>query len=191
MVIDYIEYGLLNGGIAMTDALVWLGVMVVCLLIEAATPLLYSIWFAIGALFTALFSFADVGAQQQVVFFLVVSLLLLAFTRKFALKFFKVSKTSTNTDGIIGKVGKVSEKLISITGEGRVLIDGLTWKAKSVSGCDIEKDTYVKILEIQGVTVIVEVAEESTNNNGSDVAVDNDTLINQLDSGDKDVTETK
>ncbi len=140
----------------MTDALIWLGVMIGFLVAEAATTQLYCIWFALGALITAFISFANMSTTTEIIIFLVLSILMLLFTRKFAVQVLKAPKTATNTDSVVGAIGEVTDKLVVITGEGRVLVNGLKWKAQSVNGEDIEAGTHVKILEIRGVTVVVE-----------------------------------
>ena len=65
----------------------WLIALVVFLVIEAATLGLATIWFAGGALVALIAAMCGAGIVIQIVLFLVVSLVLLFFTRPFAVRF--------------------------------------------------------------------------------------------------------
>ena len=56
------------------DPLLWLGILAVLLIIEAATVGLVTVWFAGGALAAAIASGAGAGAVTQWLLFLAVSL---------------------------------------------------------------------------------------------------------------------
>ena len=63
------------------DAILWLAAVVVLLVIEIATLGLTTIWFAGGALIAGIAAVAGAGRVVQFVLFLIVSLILLIFTR--------------------------------------------------------------------------------------------------------------
>ncbi len=67
-----------------TPEFFWLGLMILCLVIEAATVGLATIWFAAGALAATAASVLGVGILGQILLFFTVSLVLLTFTRPFA-----------------------------------------------------------------------------------------------------------
>jgi membrane protein implicated in regulation of membrane protease activity len=100
---------------------------------------------------------AQVGA------FIVVSLLLLIFTRPIAMKYFNVERTKTNSESLIGKQAIVTQRIDNLQGEGTVVINGQEWSARSIQpDMDIEEGAVVVVREIQGVKVIVEqTAEEA------------------------------
>ena len=63
--------------------------------------------------------------------------------------------TPTNTDRLVGHEGKTESELDVITGSGRVLLDGQSWAAKSVTGANIPVNTVVVVEKIEGVTLFV------------------------------------
>ena len=71
------------------EIFLWLGLMVVFLIIELATVGLTSIWFSGGALAALLVSLAGAGMVIQIAVFVVVSAVLVIFTRPFAAKYVK------------------------------------------------------------------------------------------------------
>ena len=136
--------------------LTWLIIAVILGAIEAATVDLVAIWFAIGAFITILPACFGVPFVFQLLFFIAVSLIILVFTRPVAKNVLRVKKVSTNADQIIGMVGIVTHSIENISGEGRVLVNGLEWSARSDDGVPIEEKEKVLIKSIEGVKVIVE-----------------------------------
>ena len=91
---------------------VWLAVFVLSILVEAATAGLASIWFAGGAFVAFLLALLDVSPVWQVVAFVVISLLLLVFTRPLARKYINRKAEKTNVlDSIIGRTAEVPEEI--------------------------------------------------------------------------------
>ena len=75
------------------EVIVWLGIMILMLVIEVATLGLTTIWFAGGALVATLLALLDVPILVQIIVFLIVSGILVYFTRPIAVK--KFNKTAT------------------------------------------------------------------------------------------------
>lgn len=75
------------GFLVISAAAVWLIILAVLLVIEIATMGLTTIWFAGGALAALLVSVAGGPFWLQMVLFLAVSILLLIFTRPWAVKY--------------------------------------------------------------------------------------------------------
>ena len=140
--------------------IVWLIILALCLLVEIATLGLVTIWFAGGALVTFFVAMVTDSLLIQVVVFLVVSLLLLFFTRPFAKKFYNSKRTKTNVDSIIGEQCKVTETIDNFNGTGTVLLNGLEWTARSKDETVIEAGVRVKVCAVDGVKVIVEKVTE-------------------------------
>lgn len=136
--------------------LTWLLIAVALGAIEAATVDLVAIWFALGAFVTIIPAAMGLPFWMQLIVFLAVSLVTLAFTRPIAINVLKVKKISTNADRIIGMIGVVTQPINNIAGEGRVLVNGLEWAARSDDGSPIAEKENVLIKEIEGVKVIVE-----------------------------------
>ncbi len=139
---------------------VWLIILALCLIVEIATLGLVTIWFAGGALVTFFVAMITDSLMIQITVFLVVSLLLLFFTRPFAKRFYNSKCTKTNVDSLIGEYCKVTEAVDNFNGTGTVLLNGLEWTARSKEETVIEAGARVKVCAVDGVKVIVEQAAE-------------------------------
>ena len=101
----------------------WLIALVVFLVIEAATLGLATIWFAGGALVALIAAMCGAGIVIQIVLFLVVSLVLLFFTRPFAVRFLNKDTLKTNVDRVVGMEGVVTEEISNLAGTGKVRLE--------------------------------------------------------------------
>lgn len=143
------------------DAMVWLAVMTVLIIIEIITVGLTTIWFAGGALVAMLIATLGGGTILQVVVFLVVSLVLLIFTRPFALNYINSTRIKTNYEGIIGKVVRITEDVDNMNGTGCATVNGQEWTVRSVNDNNkIEAGKLAKVVNIKGVKLIVDKYEE-------------------------------
>lgn len=134
----------------------WLFVVVCCIIIEASTVSLTTIWFAAGALFAWLIHIIGLGIEIQVFVFLLVSIISLVYTRPIFVEKLKIGKYKTNTDLLIGQQFKVETTIDNINNDGEVNVRGQIWSARSVDGEVIEKGELVVVKEIIGVRLIVE-----------------------------------
>ena len=136
---------------------VWLAVFVLSILVEAATAGLASIWFAGGAFVAFLLALLDVSPVWQVVAFVVISLLLLVFTRPLARKYINRKAEKTNVlDSIIGRTAIVTEEINNILATGKVTVDGMPWTARSAVAEEvIPVGTEVTVVSLTGVKCIV------------------------------------
>lgn len=142
------------------DAILWL-IAIVCLIgFEIATMGLYTIWFAGGSVVAFIFAWLGLGFWPQIISFLVVSGLLLFFTRPVLQKKLQIGKVATNADRLVGQKVKVIETIDNNNGTGRVIINGQEWMARAKNPQDVyEVDTFTVVREISGVKLIVEKAE--------------------------------
>ena len=138
--------------------LFWLALFVILALLELATINLVSIWFAIGAIITTFVSLATDNIMIHLAVFTITSILLLLLTKPFVKKIKKREVIPTNLDRVIGKVGVVTEK-IEKDGIGEVKVLGKRWSAYSDK--EIEENSKVKVLSINGVKLKVEEIKES------------------------------
>ena len=143
----------------------WLIALVVFLVIEAATLGLAPIWFAGGALVALIAAMCGAGIVIQIVLFLVVSLVLLFFTRPFAVRFLNKDTLKTNVDRVVGMEGVVTEEISNLAGTGKVSLGGNIWTARTENeGGTIPVDTVVAVLRVEGVKLIVKVKEKEGGN---------------------------
>ena len=135
---------------------VWLGIMVAAIILEAITVQLVSVWFAGGALVTALVTmFVDLDIWAQILIFVTVSLLVMVIARPLIKDRLDKQKQATNADSVVGKTAVVSEAVDNINGKGAVKINGTVWTARSEDGSPIPKGANVTIRKIEGVKLIV------------------------------------
>lgn len=135
--------------------IIWLIVFAILIIIEFLTMGLTTIWFACGAIIACLASAFGWPLWLQIIFFVVVSAVLLIFTRPIALKYFNRSRTKTNVEGIVGKQAVVTSEIDNVRATGQVKIDGMDWSARSENGANIAKDSIVTIVRVEGVKLIV------------------------------------
>ncbi|MDE5596672.1 MAG: NfeD family protein [Lachnospiraceae bacterium] len=139
----------------------WLGILVILVVIELFTMGLTTIWFAGGALVAALISIPGTPLIIQILFFLIVSILLLYFTRPLAVKYFNRDRTRTNVESLIGRQAIVISEINNIEGIGQVNTGGMEWSARSsYHNVVIPVGAVVTVLGIDGVKLIVEERKE-------------------------------
>jgi membrane protein implicated in regulation of membrane protease activity len=142
-------------------SLVWLAVLFVCIVIEIATLGLTTIWFAGGALVATILAMFQTPFAVQIVAFILVSFILLIFTRPIAVRYFNKDRIRTNTESLIGQEAVVVSEIDNLQGIGRIQIQGKEWTARTtVSGIHIPVGTVVIVRAISGVKLIVEERKE-------------------------------
>ena len=136
--------------------IVWLGLLVLFLVVEAACPLhLVSLWFAAGSLAALGVYWFSGPLWLQVTVFLLVSCALLAALWPLSKKYLTPKLTATNIDSIIGSEGFVTETVDNIHARGHAKLGAMEWTARSTSGEPIAEGTLVKVDRIEGVKVFV------------------------------------
>ena len=142
--------------IQLTEGMIWLIIAIISGVVEAITLSITSIWFVFGALVAWII--AEFGAPfiVQLVVFIIVSSILLYFTKPLLKKYLKIGRERTNADSLIGEIGIVTEEIDTIKAEGQMEIRGQIWSAKTLEDEGvIKKDSRVKVLDIQGVKLVV------------------------------------
>ena len=142
------------------EAIVWLVLMVIFLIIEAMTVATVSLWFAAGALVALLVSLIGLQVWVQVVLFFVVSGVLLACLRPLVQRHFTPKLSRTNVDAIIGTKGYVTADIDNLSAHGQVKLGGMEWSARSTHGLPIPAGTLVKVDHIEGNKAYVSPAEK-------------------------------
>ena len=143
-------------------AVYWLIGFVVFLGIEAATMALTTIWFAGGALAAFVVALLGADIHVQLVVFVVVSFVLLFFTRPFAAKYVNKNTVKTNSESLIGEKARVTAEINNEAGTGTAVVNGQEWTARSMDESKIYPvGTTIAIKDISGVKLIVcEIGEE-------------------------------
>lgn len=138
------------------DAILWLIVIVVCIAVEIGTLGLTSIWFAGGALAAFVAALLSAPGWLQIVLFVVISALLLLFTRPFAVKYINKDAVKTNYESMADRVGQVVEQIDNLRATGCVRVSGQDWTARAAVESEvIPVGREVVVQRIEGVKLIV------------------------------------
>ncbi len=139
----------------------WLVFFVIMIGIEIGTLALTTIWFAGGALVAFVLSLFGAGEELQLTVFVVVSFLLLFFTRPWASRYLNKNTVRTNVESLIGKTARVTQQINNELGTGSAVVGGQEWTARAQDPEEIyEPDTIVVIQGVRGVKLIVSRRQE-------------------------------
>ena len=140
--------------------IIWLILLVISLVIEAATMGLTTVWCAVGCLVALIMDLchADVVVQIVVMAIVtVVSFVVCIIWIKPIVDARRMGKIQpTNADRVIGHEGVVIVAIDPVAGKGQVKVDGQIWSAKC--GVSVEEGAKVKVLALEGVKAVVEPA---------------------------------
>lgn len=137
-------------------AIVWIGLIILFAVIEIATVGLTSIWFAGGSLAALLCYALGLGEIWQFAVFVAVSLILLIFTRPWALKYVKPHLVKTNYEQVVDANVCLTEQVDNLRETGTAVYKGQEWTARAYYENEtFEAGMIVKVKEIRGVTLYV------------------------------------
>lgn len=137
-------------------AIIWIALIIIFAVVEIVTVGLTSIWFAGGALAALLCNVLGLSEVWQFLAFVVVSLVLLIFTRPWALKYFKPHLVKTNYEQALDENVCLTETVDNLKGTGTAVYKGQEWTARAYDELKVfEAGSIVKVKEIRGVTMYV------------------------------------
>lgn len=138
------------------EPIYWLIAVAVLLVLEIVTLGLTTIWFAGGAFAAFIAGQCQAPLWLQILLFLVVSIILLVFTRPIVEKHLNANRTKTNVDSLAGRHGKVIEEIDNFNQTGKVMLDGMEWMARSEdANIKIMPETKVEVKEVKGAHIVV------------------------------------
>lgn len=137
----------------MSHWLIWLVIVILLGLVEAATVNLVSIWFIASGIITLFLSLFVSSFVMQFAVFVILGIVFLIATRKKLLDYQTEEDTKLNLERVIGMEGIVTQK-ITKNEIGEVKVDGKLWSA--VSNTSIKENEPVLIKGIDGVKLVVE-----------------------------------
>ena len=141
--------------------ILWVVLLGVFLVLEAATTQLVSIWFAVGALAALLAHLFGLNEIWQMALFVLVSGICLAATRPFVKKLTATKLQKTNADRCIGAPAVVTEDINKLKPHGRVKVLGNVWTARAAEDAVIPEGTVVTVEKMDGVKLIVRKKDET------------------------------
>jgi membrane protein implicated in regulation of membrane protease activity len=132
----------------------WAALAIVFFVAEVFTMGFFLVCFGIGAVAAALLAVLGVGVIWQLVVFIGVSLVALAFLRPLAVRMTTHVANPGGVDRVIGKQAVVLEEIDPHAATGRVRIEREEWRADTY-GPAIPKGALVVVIEVTGTRVIV------------------------------------
>ena len=133
----------------------WLGVMVLCLVFEAVTFSLTTVWAAVTALLMIFLCRTPLPLRWQFLIFFVITILLLVFTRPFAVKKLKLGRVATNVNSMDGQEVLVVKKITQFEKGEAKASNGVIWTAIGEGSEEIPKGTVCVISRVEGNTLVV------------------------------------
>ena len=138
------------------NVVLWIVIMVLLLVVEALTMNLTTIWLAVGALASIFFTLAGAGGVMQFGVFVVVSAVMVFFTRPLVKKYVAGKYQKTNSDSLVGRTARIIEPVNNSLETGTAFLDGKEWTVRSeVDGEVFNEGDIVVVREIEGVKLIV------------------------------------
>lgn len=133
----------------------WLGIMVLCLVFEEVTFSLTTVWAALSALLMIFLSRTGLPLRWQLLIFFLVTILLLAFTRPFAVKKLRLGRLATNVNSLDGQEVLVVKKITKFEKGEVKASNGVLWTALGEGSDEIAKGSVCKVVRVEGNTLVV------------------------------------
>ena len=134
----------------------WVGVMIACLIFEAVTFTLTTVWAAISALLMIFLSRTGLPLRWQFLIFFLITILLMIFTRPFAVKKLHLGRVPTNVNSLDGQEVLVVKKITKFEKGEVKASNGIVWTAIGEgSGAEIPKGTVCVVSRVEGNTLVV------------------------------------
>jgi membrane protein implicated in regulation of membrane protease activity len=136
---------------------IWIIIAVLLSIIEIFFPTFFAACVALGCIAAGISSYFGYGIEIQLVSFSIGTLIGLFGVRPFMLKYVhrKSIKVKTNTNALVGKIGKVIVMIDNSKNEGRVIVEGDDWRAETETDEIISAGEKVEVIEINSTILIV------------------------------------
>lgn len=134
---------------------IWIIAALLLFIVEMLTTGFAVVCLSIGCVGGAVASLLGASIEVQLLSFAVVSFVALAAVRPILKRsFYKGGeKVRTNADAMIGRRGVVCNAIDAVS--GRVIIDGVDWRAVSYDGVTIAEGEQVEVVAIDSVVLTV------------------------------------
>ena len=131
----------------------WVGILIICLVVEAFTMVLTTIWPAIASLPLIFIAKTGLPFKWQLLIFVLLTLVLVIFTRPFAVKKLKIGKDKTNVNDMEGQEVLVTKAILQFQKGEAKSKNGVLWTVTSSDGTEIPENTICIITKVQGNTL--------------------------------------
>lgn len=138
-------------------AVAWTLLGITLAILEISAPIFVFASLAVAAGGAAVAASLGVPLEGQLLVFAIVTAVVLAVARRWGRRWLAArSPFPTNMDALPGKQAQVLTAIDNTRDEGRVLLQGMEWTARSARGTPIPAETRVRVVRVDGVKLIVE-----------------------------------
>jgi membrane protein implicated in regulation of membrane protease activity len=134
---------------------VWMAAAAVLIVAEIIVPGFFFIWFGVGAAAAGIATILGVGITGQLVLLIVVSGVLLLFSRRIAKRLTRSHPSDVGADRLNRARGIVTEAIDSDLNTGMVSIEHEEWRATSAIGSPIAKGVQIEVVRKEGTHLVV------------------------------------
>jgi membrane protein implicated in regulation of membrane protease activity len=141
------------------QAVTWLILLILFVVLEAVSVALVSVWFVGGSLAALLTTFVTDNVWIQIAVFAGVSFVLLLTVRPIAAKLTgkNLNQVVSGAQTLVGKRAVVTQDIDNLASRGEVQVNGQLWSARALKDREtFGKDEVVIIRKIDGVKLLVE-----------------------------------
>ena len=142
------------------QAIGWLAVIILALVVEAMTTDMVSLWFAPGALVSMILAVFGVNFVIQVVVCIVISIALMLLAKTVFKKYLhkKADSVDTSVSSLVGREVMVTEDIDNHADRGVVKINGQLWNARMLdSHTTAQKGDKLEVVSVNGTTLICQI----------------------------------
>lgn len=134
---------------------IWIIVALVLVIVEIFTAGFAVVCLAVGCVGGAIAAACDASTEMQLLSFSITSAIALVLVRPLLKRtLVKEEKVKTNADAMVGRRGTVCNAIEGVDG-GRVMVDGVDWRARSSDGSDVACGESVEVVAVDSVVLIV------------------------------------
>ena len=139
------------------EVYVWLFVLIACLIAEAITTQLVSLWFVGGAIGAMIAARCGLGMLLQFIIFVILSFVLLFLFRPMLRSCLRLKRDQTNADRILNQKAIVTQMIDNERQTGQIRLMGQIWTARNIHEDErIAEGETVVVRSISGVKAMVE-----------------------------------
>jgi len=141
-----------------TSAAVAWGLLAIALAaLEISAPVFIFASLAVAAAGAGAAAVFGASVEVQLGVFVLVAVAVLGIARRGGRQWLNQrSPRATNVDALPGTRGLVADAIDNARDEGRVMLQGLDWSARSAHGTTIAPGTRVRVVRVDGIKLIVE-----------------------------------
>ncbi len=133
----------------------WLILGILLCSAEIFVPGFVILWFGVSGIVVSVFSLLGLNPAIQWILFIILSLLLIFSTRRFAEKITEKTKEQVGPESLIGKEAVVIEEIDSKEGKYLVKVNGSEWVGKVISKKPINGEV-LHVKEVKGNTLLLD-----------------------------------